>query len=82
VATITISNSAGVTLTKTLSAGDVQRFLTAYRDILKLTGATDAQVFTAWADNIFASARAIVRAYETKLATDAAAAQQTDIVLT
>jgi hypothetical protein len=83
---ITVTAGAVVTRSRTISAAHLTRFVASYRTILGQVGdgsggmrdRTDAEVLTAWADNVFDGARATVRQSET----DAVRAAVTDISFT
>lgn len=67
-ATIKIETVAGaqtVTTTKTISAGDLVRFIAAYKRFGRMAaGSTDSQVLTQWAEDVFKEARQITREVE------------------
>jgi hypothetical protein len=83
-ATITITITAGAQTagrTKTVSAGDLQRFLAAFRSIFG-ANLSDPQVIEAWADNCLSQTKDTIRNYENQSAAQTAVSQQTDITIT
>ncbi len=86
-ATIKIETVAGgttYTVTKTVSAAHLTRFIAAMRVVLDRPSPqfTDAQVHAAWAQRIYDQARADTKRVEAQAATTAAAAGVTEIDIT
>jgi hypothetical protein len=84
-ATITIQIVAGgttYTRSKTISAGDLTRLVAAEKVGLGLSaGATDQQVFDAWAEDIYRLEKERIRTAERRSAEAAAISQISDIAL-
>lgn len=85
-ATVKIETVAGgntYTVSKTVTAAHLVRFIAAQRVLLNMTGSeTDEQVHTAWAQKVFDQGKADVKAVERQSASDTAVASVTEIGFT
>lgn len=59
-----VAGAQTVTLTKTVSADHLTRFVAAIKRAFSLGAVTDAQAITRWGEEVFADAKALVKEQE------------------